>query len=123
MLTKEFFFIVGLAVLASAFLVQRTTKPLVNISDEKIEVVFAKGMKQAELDAIQRQLAEKSITLTYKDLKFNHDRLSGINFEVEDSKGTQGSAKTFFPFFSIFRFGFVLEYEEGGGHSIRVGKI
>jgi|APTNR8051073442_1049403.scaffolds.fasta_scaffold02931_5 predicted XRE-type DNA-binding protein len=120
---KKLFFLVAFAVLASSFLVQKPITSPLNVSDEKIEVFFSKGMSQAELDAIQTQMSEKGITLNYLELKFKKDRLTAIKFEVSDNKGHEGSAYTSFSAFSKGRFGFMIDPSENAAVAFAVGNI
>ncbi len=120
---KELVFIVALALMASAFLVQRHTEPEVIISDEKIEVFFAKGMSQSELKTIQNQMREVGITLTYTDLKFRNDRLTSMKFDIKDSNGQSGGAYYTFPFFLKRRFGFFISRKADAPVSLMVGNF
>ncbi|MDZ4683269.1 MAG: hypothetical protein SH848_20700 [Saprospiraceae bacterium] len=119
---REFLFIVVIALLGYAFLAQKSSKPVLFISDEKIEVNFVKGMSKGELDDIQSKLLEKAIKLNYIHLEFEADRLTDISFDVKNSLNMGGSARTSFPFYAIRRFGFMF-LQEAGDSSMVVGRF
>jgi hypothetical protein len=84
--------------------------PSIIANEEDIEIVFTKSMDKAQLEAIQKDLSEKGIILTYNALKFRKNgKLKRIDFTVDCPKhGFKGTASNGFLGF-VKKFGFALE--------------
>ena len=60
---------------------------------DRLEVVFTSDMTRADLDRIQKDLAQKGIVLEYASLRFDATgHLQGIRFYVVFANGLMGSA-------------------------------
>jgi hypothetical protein len=100
------------------------SKPSIPTNDEDIEIVFTGSMDKTQLDAIQKDLSEKGIILTFKTLEFNKKgKLRHIDFAVEcPNHGFKGSASNRLLGFSR-KFGFALEGTKTGNATFKVGAI
>lgn len=65
----------------------------IEISDEKVKVIFNRKTSFNELVKIKLDLAEKGITINYKKIVFtDFDELNEISFQVDCNDGFKGSA-------------------------------
>lgn len=79
--------------IVSGFENSETPKNDDDTNNERIEVIFNSTLKFNDLVKIKLDMAEKGISLMYRELKFNKNgKLISIDFKVDCNDGFSGSA-------------------------------
>jgi len=91
------------------------------ISDEKVEVIFGRDMSVALLDSVRAAVAAKGVSLSYPSYDYDGELLTQLEILVQH-EGQVGQAKTDFIFKSR-PFGFRINFRENAKTSLEIGDL
>ncbi len=91
------------------------------ISDDKVEVIFGRDMSVALLDSVRAAVAAKGVSLSYPSYDYDGELLTQLEILVQH-EGQVGQAKTHF----IYKgrpFGFRINFRDDAKVSLEIGDL